>query len=386
MTTLTDIFRKHGEQYLTLYGKDMLPSHRQAMRDIILCRTEALGGHIWWCENCVEYHYSYHSCKNRHCPRCQNEQATQWLEKQRENLLPVEYFMATFTLPEELRRLLRSHQKELYHLFFQASAESLQTLTLDPRFLGGSIGMIGILQTWTRALEYHPHIHYIIPGLGIDQDKQKIRFAKEGFLVHVKALSKIFRAKFRDALMKTEWFDQVPQTVWQQDWVVHIQSVGEGEAALKYLAAYLFRVAISDKNILSCNNGQVTFRYKDAPSGSYKIMTLPALEFIRRFLQHVLPKGFQKVRYYGFLSPKKKALFQQIQLLLKARVKQTENVYLVQNRKVDKKEFSFYCPRCKKPMILVKQTHRKRGPPLEEIFFQTTLFPKRYQRHPVAAG
>lgn len=363
MSALADIFRKHGAEYLTQYGKDMLPSHRQAIRDIILCRTEHLGGHTWWCENCAEYHYSYHSCKNRHCPQCQNEQATQWLEKQQEKLLPVEYFMATFTLPKELRRLMRSHQKELYHLFFQTSSQSLQTLAEDPRFSGGKMGMVGILQTWSRTLQYHPHIHYLIPGLGIDPDKQKVRFAKEGFLMHVKALSWIFRAKFRDALKKTEWFHEIPQEVWKQEWVVHIQSVGKGEAALKYLAAYLFRIAISNKNILPSQNGKVTFRYKEASSKSYKTMTLPALEFIRRFLQHVLPKGFQKIRYYGFLSPKKKGLFQQIQLLLEARLKQT--------KKVDKKEFSFNCPRCKKPMILVKQTHRKRGPPLEAILKPT---------------
>lgn len=340
----------------------MLLSHRQAMRDIILCRTEPLGGHTWWCENCCKYHYSYHSCKNRHCPQCQNEQATGWLQKQQEKLLPVQYFMATFTLPQAFRRMLRRHQKELYHLFFQASSESLQTLTEDPRFLGGKIGMLGVLQTWSRALEYHPHIHYIIPGLGIDQDKQKLRLAKEWFLAHVKALSRIFRAKFRDALNKTEWFDQVPVEVWQQEWVVHIQPVGRGEAALKYLATYLFRVAISNKNILSSQNGQVSFGYKEGATSTHKIMTLPAIEFIRRFLQHTLPKGFQKVRYYGFLSPKKKALFQQIQLLLKARLTPT--------RKRDKSKFTFNCPRCHKPMILVKQTHRKRGPPLQTLFSQ----------------
>lgn len=225
--------------------------------------------------------------------------------------------------------------------------------------------MIGVLQTWSRQLEYHPHIHYIIPGLGIDQDKQKIRFSKEGFLVHVIALSIIFRAKFRDLLKETELFDKIPPELWQQRearWVVHIQSVGRGEAALKYLAAYLYRIAISNKNILCCKKGKVTFRYRKRDIQTYKIMTLPALEFMRRFLQHVLPKGFQKVRYYGFLSPKKKDLFYQIQLLLRARVSREQ--------KADKKEFTFSCPECGKQMILVKQTHRKRGPPLEVLLFR----------------
>jgi hypothetical protein len=359
VSTLADIFGKHGAEYLTQYGKEMLPSHRQTMRDIMLCRTQHLGGHTWWCSHCGEYHYSYHSCKNRHCPQCQNEKAEEWLEKQREKLLPVEYFLATFTLPDSLRRLVRSHQKKLYHHFFQASSQSLLTLAKDPRFLGGQIGMIGVLQTWSRQLEYHPHIHYIIPGMGIDQNKQKLGFTKEGFFVHVKALSKIFRVQFRALLKKTELFHKIPQEVWQQDWVVHVQSVGKAEAALKYLAAYLYRIAISNKNILCCQNGLVTFRYREKGIQTYKTMTLPALEFIRRFLQHALPKGFQKVRYYGFLSPKKKSLFQQIQLLLKARLIQTE--------KLDKKDFSFNCPHCGKQMILVKQTHRKRGPPLDVI-------------------
>jgi hypothetical protein len=364
--TLADIFRQHGAQYLAQYGKDMLPSHRQAMRDIILCRTEPLGGHIWWCENCAEYHYSYHSCKNRHCPQCQNEQADDWLKKQTEKLLPVEYFMVTFTLPEGLRRLVRSHQKELYHLFFQASSESLQDLAKDPRFLGGQMGMIGVLQTWTRQLEYHPHIHYIIPGLGISCDGKRLLFAKEKFLIHYKPLSILFRGKFKEGLEKAGLLEAVSPQVWQQEWVVDIQSVGKGEAALKYLAAYLFRVAISNKNILACQNGVVTFRYKEGKSREYNIMRLPAMEFMRRFLQHVLPKGFQKIRYYGFLSPRKQTVFYQIQLLLRPGVSRPD--------KAEKKEFIFNCPRCKKPMILIKQTHRKRGPPLEVIFFQTHLF------------
>jgi hypothetical protein len=364
VSTLADIFGKHGAQYPAQYGKDMLPGHRQAMGDIILCRTESLGAHIWWCENCGEYHYSYHSCKNRHCPQCQNEQADDWLQKQSEKLLPVEYFMVTFTLPEDLRRLVRSHQKVLYHLFFRSSSGSLQLLAKDPRFVGAEVGMIGVLQTWTRALEYHPHIHYIIPGLAISSDEKRLIFSREGFLIHVKPLSILFRGKFKEGLKKAGLLKALSPKVWRQDWVVHIQPVGKAEAALKYLAAYLFRIAISNKNILSCKNGMVTFRYRDRDSGSYKPMSLPGLEFMRRFLQHVLPKGFQKIRYYGFLSPKKKGLFQQIQLLLKADLKQGE--------KLDKKEFTFNCPQCNKPMILVKQTHRKRGPPLEAIFLSQT--------------
>jgi hypothetical protein len=233
VSTLADIFGKHGAEYLTQYGKEMLPSHRQTMRDIMLCRTQHLGGHTWWCSHCGEYHYSYHSCKNRHCPQCQNEKAEEWLEKQREKLLPVEYFLATFTLPDSLRRLVRSHQKKLYHHFFQASS---LTLAKDPRFLGGQIGMIGVLQTWSRQLEYHPHIHYIIPGLGIDQDKQKIRFSKEEFLMYVKSLSVMFRRLFKEALIKAGFYEKLSAQACQQAWVVHVQSVGKAEAAPNRLA------------------------------------------------------------------------------------------------------------------------------------------------------
>ena len=337
------------------------------MQDILLCRTPHLGGHIWWCEKCCEYHYSYHSCKNRHCPQCQNEQADEWLTKQSEKLLPVEYFMATFTLPEELRRLVRSHQRILYHLFFQAASQSLQILAKDPRFLGGEIGLIAVLQTWTRLLEFHPHIHFIIPGLGISLDGKRLVFPKEGFFVHVKPLSALFCKLFKEGLKKTELFNEVSPQAWQKEWVVHIKPVGDGLAALKYLMPYLFRVAISNKNIIACQNGKVTFRYKENDSGIYKQMTLPALEFMRRFLQHVLPKGFQKVRYYGFLMPKRKLLLDQIRLLLKARVMIPDNIA--------KKEFTFNCPTCGQKMILIKKTNRKRAPPLETIFFQTQLFP-----------
>jgi len=272
------------------------------MRAIEQCRTEDLGGHVYHCQECNEIQYSYHSCRDRHCPKCQNDNAQQWLEKQEALLLPTPYFLLTFTLPAGLRKVARRNQALIYNVLFRTSAAATQLLAGDPRFVGGQIGMIGVLHTWTRDLSFHPHIHYLVPAGGLDTDTQTWLTARKNFLFPVKALSKIFRAKFRDALRETSCFDAIPIAVWKQAWVVHCQPVGNGLHALKYLAPYIFRVAISNNRILKLINGEVTFRYKASDTGQYKVCTLSAEKFIRRFLQHVLPKGFVKVRYYGFFS------------------------------------------------------------------------------------
>lgn len=308
---LADIFRQYGPAYRQTYGERMLPSHRQAMADIECCRTEVMGGHVYACPDCGEMRYSYHSCQNRHCPKCQQEAAEAWLARQQKLLLPVSYFMLTFTLPDGLRQLARSHQKLIYNLLFRTSAAATQDLAQDRRFVGGQIGMVGVLQTWTRDLLFHPHVHYLVPGGGLSPDGEWVR-ARNHFLVHVKPLAILFRAKFRDALCRTDLFDQVSPQVWRQDWVVHCQPVGNGQAALKYLAPYIFRVALSNRRILNAENNQVTFTYKDGHSGKPKRCTLPSEEFIRRFLQHVLPKGFVKVRYYGLFSPGNRQRLQEV--------------------------------------------------------------------------
>ena len=303
MVEMAEIFRLHGSRYRAKYGDRILPSHRKAMRDIERCRTAELGGHVYHCDACAETEYVYHSCRNRHCPKCQNGKAQEWLEKQQNLLLPVRYFMLTFTLPDELRRLARSHQKLFYDLLFRTSAAATQKMAQDPRFVGGQIGMVGVLHTWGRNLAYHPHVHYLVPGGGLAEDGQSWLPAGKTFFLPVKALSRIFRAKFRDALRSTDLFADVPPEVWEKEWVVHCQPVGKGLGALKYLAPYIFRVAISNKSILKAENRKVTFRYRTSDTGELKTCILPALEFMRRFLQHVLPRGFVKVRYYGFLAP-----------------------------------------------------------------------------------
>jgi len=300
---LAEVFRQPGPAYREKFRGRIPASHLKAMAAIEQCRTEALGGHLYTCEQCQETRYSYHSCKNRHCPKCQNDAGQQWLARQQALLLPVPYFMVTFTLPEGLRAVTRSNQRLIYDLLFQTSAAALQELAQDPRFLGGQIGLVGVLQTWTRDLLYHPHLHYLAPGGGLSADGQTWQRARNAFFVHGKPLSRLFRGKFQAALKQTELFDQVAPQVWRQEWVVHGQAVGTGEAALKYLATYIFRVALSNNRILKLQAGQVTFRYRDSATRHWKTRTLPAEEFIRRFLQHVLPKGFQKVRYYGLFSP-----------------------------------------------------------------------------------
>ena len=272
------------------------------MRAIEQCRTEALGGHVYHCPDCDETQYSYHSCRNRHCPKCQSDAAQQWLQKQQDLLLPVPYFLLTFTLPDGLRKVARSHQKLFYNLLFRVSAAATQKLAQDPRFIGGQVGMIGVLHTWGRTLTYHPHVHYLVPAGCVDQAGNWLP-VKKSFLLPVKALSKIFRAKFRHALRKSPCFANIPSDIWKQDWVVHCQAAGNGLSALKYLAPYIFRVAISNNSIVKITNQQVTFRYKATDTGKIKTCKLSVEEFIRRFLQHVLPRGFVKVRYYGFFSP-----------------------------------------------------------------------------------
>ena len=302
MIELADIFRTYAPAYRTKFGDAMPTRHRRAMRAIERCRTPALGGHVYTCPDCGETQYLYHSCRDRHCPKCQHENAQRWLQKQYELQLPVPYFMLTFTLPSQLRPFARSHQKLVYDLLFRASAEAMQQLAHDPRFVGGTLGLVGVLHTWARDLSYHPHVHYLIPAGGWAQDGQTWLSARKNFLLPVKALSKLFRAKSRDALRKTDGFADIPASVWDQDWVVHCQPVGDGRTALKYLAPYIFRVALSNRRIVKVENDQVTFRYK-TNSGQTKFCTLPADKFIHRFLQHVLPKGFVKVRYYGLFSP-----------------------------------------------------------------------------------
>lgn len=317
MPELADIFRTYGPAYRAKFTGKIPPQHLRVMRAIERCRTPALGGHVYTCPDCHETLYRYHSCRNRHCPKCQHANAQRWLEAQYALQLPVPYFLLTFTLPSQLRPFARSHQKLVYDALFRTSAEAAQQLARDPRFVGGTLGLVGVLHTWARDLSYHPHVHYLAPAGGLADDGQTWRPSRKKFLVPVKALAKLFRAKFRDALRKTNGFADIPAAVWEQDWVVHCKPVGDGRTALKYLAPYIFRVALSNRRIVKVEHDQVTFRYK-TNSGQTKFCTLPAERFIHRFLQHVLPKGFVKVRYYGLFCPARRQKLEPLRAQLAA--------------------------------------------------------------------
>jgi hypothetical protein len=263
-----------------------------------------LGTLIYHCAACETTHAMGRSCGNRHCPTCQPDKAKAWLENQIDRLLPCPYFLLTFTVPAGLRAFVRRHQRVAYAAMFEASSAAIKTLAADPKYLGTPrCGFFGVLHTWGRTLDYHPHVHYVIPGGGISQDGSQWLSSRADFFVPVKALSILFRAKIRDALDCAGLLAEVDTAVWRQDWVVHSQAVGDGRASLRYLAPYVFRVAISDRRIEAYENGKVTFSYRRSGSNRWRKMTIEAFEFIRRFLQHVLPSGFPKVRHYGFLSP-----------------------------------------------------------------------------------
>jgi len=269
MPKLADIFRAAAPEYLAKHGQRMLPSHKRAIEDIILCRTPAMGGRVFRCEPCEVYRYSYHSCKNRSCPKCGNDDATKWLTAQSALLLPVPYFLVTSTLPAELRPVARSNQKLIYGLLLCKTAEAIQKLARDPEWVGGDIGLMGVLQTWQRNMKYHVHAHFIVPGGGLSFDGKRWLPAQRDFLMPCRAVATILRA---------EIFNQVPQKVWHTPWVVDIQPVGKGRSALKYLTPYIFRVAISNKRIVEFADDKVSFVYQDN-KGKWHKETLKAEKF-----------------------------------------------------------------------------------------------------------
>ncbi|TYT73674.1 IS91 family transposase, partial [Desulfobotulus mexicanus] len=275
-------------------------------------------------------------CGHRNCPQCQHHEASQWIERQQEKLLPVEYFMVTFTLPYELRELTYWHQKIVFSLFFLCVSSTLKDFGLKPKNLGAEIGMTMVLHTHSRRLDYHPHLHVVIPGGGIDKLRKQWKKIKGKYLFNDKALAKVFRARFLDALNKEGL--TVPTGI-RSKWVVQCKGVGKGLPAIKYLSRYLYRGVISEKNIISSKDGMVTFRYTEN-TGKIQYRTLKGEDFLRLILKHVLPKGFRRIRDYGFLHSKAKKLLSLVQYVLRV---QLESITPVPRA-------SFSCPRCKAPM------------------------------------
>ncbi len=317
MTTVNDIFRVHAPEYLARFGDSIPSGHRKAIAAIIACRTPACGTTFFRCESCGERHTVHRSCGNRHCPTCQHHKARQWLEKHLDRRLPGHHFMITFTVPEELRRFIRSNQRAAYAALFSASSQAMKKLALDPKFMGGDLpGFFGVLHTWGRTLEYHPHIHYIVVGGAFSSGDRRWKPSGTGFYVPVEALSSIFKAKFKDEMKTAGLLDQVPAEAWEVAWNVNSQAVGDSEASLKYLATYVFRVALSNNRIVKVEGRTVFIRYHKTGSNRERTLKLDVMEFMRRFLQHVLPSGFMKIRYYGFLSPTCRVSLEQIRTLI----------------------------------------------------------------------
>jgi hypothetical protein len=282
-----------------------------------------MGGHVAECTHCGREHLLFHSCRHRACPQCGYDTTTRWLDHQRELLLPVQYFHVVFTLPDELRRLVRSHQKALVTVLFRAAFDSLAALCADPRLLGARIGALAVLHTWTRSLEWHPHVHMLVPGGGLAPDGRTwvpVPHRRKRFLVPVRALAKRFRGRFLHLARRALPGVSFPEIPWGKPWIVFAKPAVQGaDKILDYLGRYVHRTALSDKAIVACDDHTVTFRYRDSRERRLRTMTLPGDEFLRRFLQHVPPKGMHRVRAFGLLHPEHRATLRQLQLLLAPR-------------------------------------------------------------------
>ena len=318
---LADIFRQYGESYRR--ARRLPASHLKVMRAVEVCRTQELGGHLKQCDTCGFEHPSYNSCRNRHCPKCQSLAKAKWLEKQTSELLPVGYFHLVFTLPHEFNRLILAHKKSLLALLFKAVSETL--LEFGQSRLGGTVGIIAVLHTWDQILKDHFHLHCLVPAGALSVDHSRWIGARPNFLFPVTALSRVFRGKFLDLLERACEKGTIPAATneikasRQKNWVVYAKKpFGSPEKVLDYLGRYTHRVALSNDRILAVENGRVTLTYRDRKDGDRKkTMILEAQEFIRRFLLHILPDGFMRIRHFGFLAnrSKKQALTQCRKLL-----------------------------------------------------------------------
>jgi hypothetical protein len=301
MTTISDIFNAFAPEYLARYP-NLPTSHHKVISAIQNCRSGHYGRSLYQCQSCGKHHRVNHSCGNRHCPQCQQHKTQQWLQQHLEKQLPGPHFLLTFTVPEPLRPFIRSHQRLAYHAVFQASSMALKRLATDARFIGTDLpGFPGVLHTWGRQLQYHPHIHYLVPGGGLSEDRTTWRPSRANFFVPVKALSPIYRAIFKEDMRQAGLLEHIDPQVWTIPWNVHSQANHHAHSAFTSLAPYVFKVAISNSRIVSLKDRTVTFTYRKVGSTRLRTAHLDVLEFLRRFLQHVLPDGFVKVRHFGFL-------------------------------------------------------------------------------------
>jgi len=337
---LAPILDQYHDAFQAKYGSRLLPGHLRAIDAISRCRTPEAGQLLVQCSCCGHTEWRPRSCGHRSCPQCQNHDTTLWLERQQEKLLPVEYFLATFTLPHELRFLAWDHQTLVYNLLFACASSTLKDFGVNLKNLGAAIGMTAVLHTHNRRLEYHPHVHVVVPGGGVDKAKKQWKKKKSKYLFNEFALARVFRARFLEALTNAGL--GVPSSV-PKKWVVNCTRAGMGLSALKYFSRYLYRGVIGENNIVSNQNGNVTFRYLESRTGKTCCRTLKGEDFLWLVLQHVLPKGFRRARDYGFLHGNAKRLLRLVQLVLHVLI-QTASRRL---------RPTFMCPMCQAPMRIL---------------------------------
>jgi hypothetical protein len=382
---VADIFRGHGAAWRRANASHVSLGQLKVMSAIESCRTAALGGHVARCEKCSHTQIAYNSCRNRHCPKCQGAAAKAWLAAREAELLPVPYYHVVFTLPGQIADIAYQNKAEIYDLLFKASAETLITIAADPKHLGARVGVLSVLHTWGSALTHHPHVHMIVPGGGIALDGNKWVSCRPGFFLPVRVLSRLFRRLFLDKLVaahqagQLQFFGKHTPLIDAQafatylaplrnvEWVVYSKHpFGGPEAVLAYLARYTHRVAISNSRLVALDDNGVTFKWKDyrldGPN-RYKVMTLATHEFIRRFLSHVLPSGFHRIRHYGLFANTSRAdnIARARELL--AAPKPRDNAADAGSTDASEPQtLSYPCPCCGGRMIIIETFERGRAP------------------------
>jgi hypothetical protein len=312
---LAEVVKRHGQRLTSISGEQ-----RRILRDIVSCRTAALGGHVQTCDHCHHQRVAYNSCRNRHCPRCQGSACARWMADREAELLPVEYFHVVFTLPDEFNAPALGNKRVVYGALFDAAAQTLLEVAGNPKHLGARIGLLAILHTWGQNLSLHPHVHCVVPGGGIGADGTW-RSCRAGFFLPVRVLSRVFRGKFIDLLRRARAagkligvdddraFDRLIEAAVRHDWVVYAKPpFGSSRQVLKYLSRYTHRIAISNRRLLSIDDHNVVFSFKDYAHGNRpRRMMLDGREFLRRFLMHAVPRGFMRIRHYGLLANRVRA-------------------------------------------------------------------------------
>jgi putative transposase/transposase-like zinc-binding protein len=367
---VADIFRAQGSQFIDRHRDRIGVQQLKVMRAILHCRTAALGGHIDICPRCGgDKTISYNSCRNRHCPKCQSQARQRWIAARKEELLETRYFHVVFTLPHELHTLILQNETELYNLLFRTVADTLLEVAANPGHLGAKIGFFAILHTWGQNLLFHPHIHCVIPGGGLSPDHIGWIHSRDAFFLPIRVLSKVFRGKFVDALKHAhrrgrlmfagsiqrmedpKCFAAFLRTLFRQNWVVYAKpAFGGPEQVLRYLGRYTHRIAISNHRLVSFDGTHVTFRWRDYARGNkQRLMTVSAEEFIRRFLVHVLPKRFVRIRHFGFMANYQRSSARELSRQL---LKMTP---IIRSTETAASLSSWTCPKCGGPMTIVER-------------------------------